>query len=226
MASNATIRLAARIGRSVVLRWLLAAVLLFGAGAPAFALDCGGAFPSVIDGFVDPVPPSQIQVDGNCTIRNFPASNPLTSNFSFFGSGTDPYLLVFDNVVHTGNMACDVVQGNKIWFANSSSTTVQSKCQNLLIPVEKIDKQNPAGTSAATIGVPFTYKLVIPVLFDPGIAGVIDTQGSMNDLHDITVWDDLGATGVNLTYVSHKAYWAANGAPVGERFCLDCCPVV
>ena len=33
MASNATIRLAARIGRSVVLRWLLAAVLLFGAGA-------------------------------------------------------------------------------------------------------------------------------------------------------------------------------------------------
>ena len=30
-----------------------------------------------------PVAPSQIQIDGNCTIRNYPASNPLSTNFSF-----------------------------------------------------------------------------------------------------------------------------------------------
>src|SRR5262245_66619817 len=45
-------------------------------------VDSGG----VIDGFVNPVPPTQISIDGNCTIRNFPASNPLTSNISFFGN--------------------------------------------------------------------------------------------------------------------------------------------
>ena len=40
-------------------------------------------------------------------------------------------------------------------------------CQNLLIPVEKINKQNPSGQTTAAIGVPFTYSLTIPVLFDP-----------------------------------------------------------
>ena len=217
MPVNQTKRLGARRGSAAALRWLLAAVLLLGAASRAFALDCGAPAPAIIDGFVTPNPPSQINVQGNCTIRNFPATNPLTSNISYFGQGTDPYLLVFDNVVHTGNMACDIVQGNKIWFANSSSTTVQTKCQSLLIPIEKIDKQNPPG-STATIGVPFTYKLVIPVLFDPASGTVINNQGSLNDLHAITVWDDLNATGVNLTYVSHTAYWAATGAPITHTF--------
>ena len=63
-------------------------------------------------------------------------------------------------------MSCDAVQGNQIWFVNGSSTTVRPNCQNLFIPVEKIDKQNPVGQTTATIGVPFTYKLTIPVLFD------------------------------------------------------------
>src|SRR5262250_727409 len=52
---------------------------------------------AVIDGFVNPVPPSQIDINGNCTIRNFPASNPLTSNISFAGTGRG-WLVVFDNV--------------------------------------------------------------------------------------------------------------------------------
>ena len=47
-------------------------------------------------------------------------------------------------------------------------------CQNLFIPVEKIDKQNPAGQTAATIGVPFTYTLTMPVLFDPVTGTVIN----------------------------------------------------
>src|SRR5262252_6750342 len=125
MPDSETKPVGARRGRAAALRWLLAAVLLLGAASRAFALDCGAPAPAIIDGFVTPNPPAQINVQGNCTIRNFPASNPLTSNISYFGMGTTPYLLVFDNVVHTGNMACDIVQGNKIWFTNSSSTTVQ-----------------------------------------------------------------------------------------------------
>src|SRR3989449_7534353 len=50
--------------------------------------------------------------------------------------------------------------------------SVRQNCQNLFIPVEKIDKQNPPGPPVASIGVPFTYKLTIPVLFDP-LSGIV-----------------------------------------------------
>ena len=58
------------------------ALSLLGA-APAHAEDCVKDLGGVLDGFVKPVPPSQIQIDGNCTIRNLPASNPLSTNFRF-----------------------------------------------------------------------------------------------------------------------------------------------
>jgi len=145
------------------------ALSLLGA-APAQAEDCVKDLGGLLDGFVRPVPPSQIQIDGNCTIRNYPASNPMSTNFSFLtqpGQNRQRWLVVFDNVVHTGQMSCNAVQGHKIWFTNGSSTGIHQNCQNLLIPVEKINKQNPAGQTTATIGVPFTYTLTIPVLFDP-----------------------------------------------------------
>ena len=110
------------------------------------------------------------------------------------------------------------ILGHKIWFTNGSSSTVQQNCLNLLIPVEKINKQNPAGQTTAAIGVPFTYKLTIPVLFDPATGTVINTSGSPNNLHGITVWDDLNATGASLSYVSHTAYWLDDGTPVPHTF--------
>src|SRR5262245_60889237 len=177
--------------------------------------DRGG----VIDGFVNPVSPSQINIDGNCTIRNFTASNPLTSNISWFGNNPTSWLLVFDNVVFTGNMSCNLQsQGNKIWFANGSTSTLKASCLDLLIPIEKINKQNPPGPPIATIGVPFTYKLTIPVLFDPATGTVSNNNGSPNDLHGITVWDDLTATGVDLSFVSERAYWLGSGAPIAHTF--------
>src|SRR5712692_717040 len=172
----------------------------------------------VIDGFVNPVPPVNVQIDGNCTFRNFPASNPLTTNIQFFGNNNTSWLVIFDNVDYVGNISCDKPQGNAIWFVNGSTTTVRPNCQNLFIPVEKIDKQNPPGPPVAAIGVPFTYKLTIPVLFDPLNGIVIDDQGSPNDLHSITITDDLNATGASLSYVSHTAYWKASGTPVPHSF--------
>jgi uncharacterized repeat protein (TIGR01451 family) len=199
-----------------------ALVLSLAAAAPAQAqaIDCVGTAGGVVDGFVNyPVPPSQINIDGPCTIRNYPASNPLTSNISWFGSLPLSTLLIFDNVVHTGNMSCNLPsQGNKIWFVNSSSSSVQEHCLSLLIPVEKIDKSNPPGPPFVTIGVPFTWTLKIPVLFDPATGQVIDTEGSVNDLHSITVWDDLNATGVDLSYVSHTVTWLDDGTPVPHTF--------
>src|SRR5437868_3220478 len=196
------------------------ALLLLSATATQ-AQSVGGCvqnFGGVIDGFVTPNPPSQIHIDGNCTIRNFPASNPLTSNISFFGNNATAWLVIFDNVDFIGNISCDKSQGNAIWFVNGSTTTVRPNCQNLFIPVEKIDKQNPAGQTTAAIGVPFTYKLTIPILFDPLSGIVVNSRGSPNDLHDITVTDDLNATGADLSFVSQRAYWANNGTPIPYTF--------
>jgi uncharacterized repeat protein (TIGR01451 family) len=200
---------------------LLLALALLATGTQALAEDCVADLGGVLDGNVTPVAPSQIQVDGNCTIRNFPASNPLSTNFSFYtqpGQNNDRWLIIFDNVVHTGQMSCNSVLEHKIWFTNGSSTSIQEGCQNLLIPVEKIDKANPAGPATVTIGVPFTYTLTIPVLFDPATGSVINYAGSVNTLHGITIRDDLNETGVDLTYLSHTAYWESNGAPVQHSF--------
>ena len=214
-------QISVRAGDSRISILLLTFVLLLGAAFPAQAQDCSDYPGGVIDGFAGTPAPSQLQIDRNCTIRNFPASNPLTSNFSFLtqpGQTDERWLIVFDNVVHTGQMACNSVAGHKIWYTNGSSSSIQEDCQSLLIPVEKIDKQNPAGQSTATVGVPFTYTLTMPVLFDSATGTVINTSGSLNDLHSVTVWDDLNATGVDLTYLSHVAYWQGSGAPVPHTF--------
>jgi uncharacterized repeat protein (TIGR01451 family) len=200
---------------------LLPFVLLLLSAMPAQAQSVGGCvqnFGGVIDGLVNPNPPSQINIDGNCTIQNFPASNPLTSNISFNGNNPVPWLVTFNNVDFIGNIACDKSQGNAIWFVNGSTTTVRPNCQNLFIPVEKIDKQNPAGQTTAAIGVPFTYQLTIPVLFDPLSGIVVNNQGSPNDLHSVVVTDDLNATGAALTYVSHSVFWKSNGTLVPHSF--------
>ena len=215
-------RFAIKRHRRYLGRLAFAAVLLFASfTANAQATDCSSFPNATLDGFVDPNPPSNINIDTNCTVRNFPASNPLNTNFSFFtqpGQTNERWLIIFDNVVHTGQMSCNAVLEHKIWFTNGSSTTIQEGCQNLLIPVEKIDKQNPPGQSTAAVGVPFTWSLTSPVLFDPGTTTVINTQGSVNDLHGITITDDLDATGVDLTFLGYTAYWETTGAPIPHTF--------
>src|SRR5262249_18292529 len=148
---------------------------------------------------VNPVSPAQINIDGNCTIRNFTASNPLTSNISWYGNNPTSWLLVFDNVVFTGNMSCNLQsQGNFIWFTNGSTSTPKQNCLNLLVDLEKTKNKNPPGPPIASIGVPFTYKLTGPVLYDPATGTVINPSGSPNALQDITITDDLNATGVDM----------------------------
>jgi uncharacterized repeat protein (TIGR01451 family) len=207
----------ARGGKALFLLLALFAVTL-GASSEALAqsIDCVGTAGGIVDGFTNyPTPPSQINIDGQCTIRNYPSTNPLTSNISWFGSLPSSTLLILDNVFMTGNMSCNLaVQGNRIWLVNGTATTLNPDCLSLLIPVEKIDKANPPGPPFVTIGVPFTYTLTIPVLFDPATGIVINNQGSVNELHSITVVDDLNATGVDLSYVSHTITWVDDGTPV------------
>src|SRR6266516_3131680 len=201
----------------VTLLFAFAMSLLTATPARAQSDGCVSTYGGVIDGKVNPVPPAHIQIDGNCIIRNFPASNPFTSNISFYGNNPTSWLVIFDNVKFTGNMSCDKSQGNFIWFTNGSTSGLKPNCQNLFVPTEKINKQNPAGQTTATIGVPFTYKMTIPVLFDPLSGTVINSSGSPNDLHDITITDDLNATGADMTFVSERVYWL-NGTPIPHTF--------
>src|SRR5262245_20019001 len=103
------------------------AISLLGATEARAEERCVADLGGVVDGFVTPNPPSQIQIDGNCIIRNFPASNPLRTNFSFYGNNPTSWLVVFDNVIFTGNMSCNLnSQGNRIWFTNGSSSTLKA----------------------------------------------------------------------------------------------------
>src|SRR6266568_2107580 len=77
-------------------------------------VNCSQVPGGVIDGFVNPVPPVNVQIDANCTFKNFPASNPLTTNIQFFGT-TGPWLVIFDNVDYIGNISCDKPHNDAIW---------------------------------------------------------------------------------------------------------------
>lgn len=187
---------------------LLLFTLLLGTVFSAQAADkfCTDFTDGVIDGNVVFPVPTQITINRDCTFQNWPVSNPLTATINFQTNDPSIYLIIFDNVHFTGNMACANID-HRIWFTNSSYNNINPKCQDLFIPVESIDKQNPAGQTTATIGVPFTYTLTLP---DYQFVG----GPSLNDLHTVTLWDDLSTTGADLTYVGINAYYKGSGTPV------------
>jgi large repetitive protein len=162
---------------------------------------------SVVDGN-DPfvranLPGSSFGIDMNCEFRNFPISsvwpNGLTPTLNFYTPDkTSIYLIVFDNVWFSGNMACANIE-HKLWVVNSEEGAFSGACQDLMIPAETIAKQSPAAT--ATIGQPFTYSLTLPSMnFRAG-------DPSPNDLGTITIEDDLAAIGADLTLVSLNAHY-------------------
>lgn len=176
-----------------ILIQLCAFFMLLGTAFSAYAVDCVADYDGVIDGNVVRPAPSNINIDGNCIIRNFQPPNPLDTNISFFtspGQEDRRWLVVFDNVDFTqGNIACDAVHEHRIWFVNGSLHQVRPNCQNFLVPVESINKSAP---SYAAVGVPFTYRLLIPVLIDPSTGTVVLNGASQNDLHGITLYDNIG----------------------------------
>jgi len=208
--------------KSRLTRWL--AFLVFaGTAATAQAGEFCSADPffGTIDGS-NPVHlaalGTQITIDTDCTFLNFPVGNELTVTLNFQTNDPTIYLITFDNVVFTGNMACANVD-HRIWFVNGADYGSKNSCQDLFIPVEAINKQNPPGVTTVGIGDPFTYTLKIPVLYDPVSGTYIDNAGSANDLHSITVVDDLNATGADLTLVGTPTVtWVGSGTPVAHTF--------
>ena len=123
--------------------------------------------------------------------------------------------MIFENVYYSGNMACSNTQV-KIWFANGAyyAPGNNNACQELFIPIESVQKQTPGPT--ATIGVPFTYTLTVPVMYDPATSTYF-SQPSPNTLSNATIYDDLTAIGASATYVSNTAFLVSGGTrtPIG-----------
>jgi uncharacterized repeat protein (TIGR01451 family) len=56
----------------------------------------------------------------------------------------------------------------------------------------------------------------MPVLWDPVTGTVINNGGSLDDLHGVTVVDDLNEAAAALTYMSHAVYWEGSGTPLAQ----------
>ena len=159
------------IGNSIRSGWiailLLAAVAAVPGSALAQSINCSDApYNGLIDGDVYPSLPSQITIDGDCTIRRLPGVQSALDATS--ASIARPLPVGSSSSTTSCTRArwrATAVAGHKIWFVNGSSTYIKDHCHDLLIPVEKIDKASPG--AAATVGVPFTYTLTMPILFDP-----------------------------------------------------------
>jgi uncharacterized repeat protein (TIGR01451 family) len=228
-------RFGAHVGVAVGIRWLavrlVALALLLGSASVAQA---GTAFCRdypVINGFyvIDgnnpaitaATLPSSISIDStdqfHCDIKNFPISakwpQGLTSTINFANGTTG--LVIFENVYYSGNMACSNTQV-KIWFANGAfyAPGNNNACQDLFIPIEAVQKQAPGPT--ATIGVPFTYTITVPVMYDPATSTYF-SQPSPNTLSNATIYDDLAAIGASATYVGNTAFLVSGGTrtPIG-----------
>src|SRR5215469_5123658 len=217
----------ARRGRGGIAILLLGLALLsLGAVRPAHAqsANCVGNFgtppgtpPGVLNGFVRPTPPNipnLLQIDGACTIENYPAPTGYGGSITWLS--TNNTLLIFNNVDFTGNMSCDSHEhGDFVWFVNGSGSRPHIlKCSNLFTPVDKIDKQNPPGPPFVSIGVPFTYTLTFPQLVNALTGAVINPNGSNTEVDQVSITDNLNATGVSLSYVSSTAAWKGSGAAV------------
>ena len=64
-----------------------------------------------------------------------------------------------------------------------------------------------------TVGVPFTYRLTLPVLFDPATNTVINAGGSPNSLQNPVITDDLNATGADMHLQLSRGIRTVGGTP-------------
>ena len=196
----------------IVAAFVLCSFLLGGANtvqaAEKFCTDA--PYFGVIDGNVVANAPTQITIDDTCTFKNWPISRPLSTNINFQTNDPSIYLIIFDNVYYTGNMACANIP-HKLWVVNSREDAFSVKCQDIIVPPESIDKQSPV--SSIGIGEQFTYRLVLPsMLFPEGVP-------SPNNIGDVVMTDDLDATGASLTLIGTPTVtFADSGLPVPHTF--------
>jgi uncharacterized repeat protein (TIGR01451 family) len=235
--SETTTRVGARRGWTAVL--LLGLALLLAGVRPAHAqgssTPCFAGYGGVINGNVTPVP-NNVGIDGGCTIENYQdaAHSPngvASPNGDYTGNITllsTSDLLILSNVDFDGNISCEVGSSHPTVFylLNSEVDAHQLQCMRkagTVAQIDKIGKSIPSGQTTAAVGVPFTYALTFPQQCAPptptSSCPSVNTNGSTDVISQVTITDDLNATGVSLTYLSSVATWKgstcpAPGAPV------------
>jgi uncharacterized repeat protein (TIGR01451 family) len=197
---------------------------------------CVAGFGGVINGNFTPVP-NNVGIDGMCTIENYQdaANSPngvaspngdYTGNITLL-SGTSN-ILILNNVDFDGNISCEVGSSHPTVFylLNSEVDAHALQCMRkvgTVAQIDKIGKSIPSGQTTAAIGVPFTYALTFPQQCAPATptssCPSVNLNGSTDVISQVTITDDLNATGVSLTYLSSVATWKgstcpAPGAPV------------
>lgn len=210
--------------RRSTLRFSIAiAVLLMVLGAAfsshAGTFYCNATYGGVIDGF-DPKTFNDLSsgnntlgIDGNCIIKNWPQDNgiggfPIT-NINFYFPGGANYYIAFLDVYYPGNMSCNDPTNSNFWiyWAPGGWNNISPKCRQFMEPADVVDKKNPQGQTAATIGVPFTYTITMPLLgqWDQfGNFHIIDNADG-TEIRNVYITDDLTDTGAALSFVSATA---------------------
>jgi len=187
----------------------------------ASTTQAAGLWCSDFDGVVDGSIPSDYArvrsaetfgIDMNCTVKNFPESIggfPITNiNFNF--PQQQSYYIVFDDVFYYGNMSCNDPTQSDFWiyWTPGGYTDISSSCQEFMVPVDAVLKENPPEQSTATVGVPFTYTITAPLL------GTLDEMGNFQymakaddaTITNVVIADDLTASDASLSYVDNTAY--------------------
>jgi len=204
-----------------------ALLLLMVAAAPR--AQAAGVFCSQFGGVADGNNPATLAavqaastfgIDTNCTIKNFPASVggfPI-SNINFNFPKQQSYYIAFENVYYYGNMSCNDPTHSDFWiyWAPGGYNNISPSCQQFMVPVDAVSKKNPAGQSAAAVGVPFTYTITVPLL------GKLDQYGNFQyiantddtNVTNVVIPDDLTTSGAALSYVTNKAYLVNPGTGV------------
>ena len=199
---------------------IVIALLLLALGAASSA-QAAGVFCSDFGGVVDGNNPTTLAaiktastfgLDMNCTVKNFPQSMggfPITNiNFNF--PRQQSYYIVFQNVYYYGNMSCNDPTQSDFWiyWAPGGYNNISPSCQQFMVPVDAVSKKNPTAQTTATIGVPFTYTITVPLMGKLDASGsfqyIANTDGST--LTNVVIPDDLTTTGAAISYVSNTAY--------------------
>jgi len=145
----------ARVRRGWTVLLLLAlALLLFGTRPAHAGTGCDATYGGTINGFVNPTPPTLLQIDGDCTIENFPASNPYGGSISWLSVSNT--LLIFNNVDSWATCRATARRTNDfVWFVNGSDHPPAYPQMLESLHSGRQDRQaDPAGQTTAAIGVP------------------------------------------------------------------------
>ena len=181
--------------------------------AGVFCSDFGG----VVDGN-DPATFATIQsastfgIDMNCTVKNFPESVggfPIVNiNFNF--PQQQSYYIVFNEVYYYGNMSCNDPTQSDFWiyWTPGGFNRISPSCQEFMVPVDAVLKENPLNQTTAVVGVPFTYTITAPLLGKLDETGTFQYMANADDgpINNVVIADDLTASGAALSYVNNTAY--------------------